>query len=133
MHKNDQTNSLYKNLHLGSSAIIVLCVAFMYGLNPSKILPFVFDFKVESLELKNVFRAIMGLYLGFVAYWTIGILKPHHWRNATITNIIFMGGLAFGRIVCTVFDGISSQYMAGLILELIFMFWGVLNLKKNRK
>ena len=72
----------------------------------------------------------MGLYLGFAIYWIIGVLKPHHWKNATLSNIVFMGGLSFGRILSTILDGISIQYSIGLFLELMVMFWGMYNLKK---
>lgn len=119
-----------KNVQLGASAIIVLSVSLVYGLNPSKILPVVFGFEVQDLELKNIFRAIMGLYLVLGTYWIIGIIKPKHWQTATLVNVLFMGGLAFGRILSTIFDGVSSQFMVGLILELIFMIWGIFNLKK---
>ena len=118
-----------KKLHLGLSAFIVIGVGLIYGLYPSKILPFVFGFEVENLELKNIFRAIMGLYLAMGAYWCVGIWKAKHWKLATVTNIIFMGGLAFGRIVSIIFDGVSQQFTIGLILELLFMIWGINNLK----
>ncbi len=120
-----------KNLHLGLSATIVFVVALIYGANPNKILPLIFEFNVENLELKNIFRAIMGLYMGFAIYWVIGIKKTEYWKRATISNIIFMGGLAFGRLVSTIFDGISIQYSIGLILELIVMIWGIYNLKNE--
>jgi NhaP-type Na+/H+ or K+/H+ antiporter len=122
---------LHKNVQLGLSAIIVFSVAIIYGGNPSKILPFFFDFEVQNLELKNIFRAIMGLYMGFAIYWVIGISKKTHWKSATISNIIFMGGLAFGRLISTIFDGISNQYTIGMLLEFGMMGWGVYNLKKH--
>ncbi|MGK0385473.1 MAG: hypothetical protein ACI849_000075 [Patiriisocius sp.] len=119
-----------KNLQLGISAGIVFVVSLMYGLNPSKILPLIFDFEVQSLELKNIFRAIMGLYIAFAAYWAFGIVNPKHWKHATLSNILFMGGLAFGRLISTIFDGISTQYTMGLVLELLLMVWGIYNLKR---
>ena len=125
-------NKTIRNLHLGLSAVIVFGVALIYGLNPAKILPLIFDFDVEDLELKNIFRAIMGLYIGFAIYWIIGIRKVEYWRSATVSNIIFMGGLALGRIISTVLDGISTQYTIGLILELIAMVWGIYNLKRDK-
>ncbi len=120
------------NLHLGISACIVIVVGLIYGVYPSKIMPVVFDFKVESLELKNMLRAIMGLYLGLGIFWVMGIIKPTHWRTATLTNVIFMGGLAFGRTISSTFDGISEQFTIALILEIILMIWGILNLKSNK-
>ncbi|PCJ98323.1 MAG: hypothetical protein COA50_02125 [Flavobacteriaceae bacterium] len=120
-------------LHLAISAAIVIVVGLIYGIYPSKIMPLVFDFKVESLELKNMLRAIMGLYLGLGIYWVIGIIKPAHWRTATLTNVIFMGGLAFGRTISTLFDGISEQFTTALVLEILLMIWGIQNLKKDKR
>ncbi|WP_103072595.1 DUF4345 domain-containing protein [Aquimarina sediminis] len=123
-------NKTIKNLHLGVSATIVFGVALIYGFNPNRILPLFFDFTVDNLELKNIFRAVMGLYIGFAIYWIIGIRKSEYWKNATISNVIFMGGLVFGRLLSTILDGVSIQFTFALILELIGMIWGIYNLKK---
>jgi hypothetical protein len=121
-----------KNLHLGLSSLTIIGVGLAYGINPNKILPFFFDFKVESVDLNNVFRAIMGLYLCLGMYWIIGIFKPEHWRNATIISTIFMGGLAFGRIISILLDGIpSSPFSIGTVFEILFMTWGIRNLKNE--
>lgn len=119
----------FKNLHLAISSMVIVIVALIYGLNPNKILPLFFDIKVESIDLHNVFRATMGLYLALATYWIIGIINPKHWYHATLINVIFMGGLAFGRILSLLIDGISIPYSKGLALELFFMIWGIYNLK----
>ncbi|MCK8522980.1 DUF4345 domain-containing protein [Aquimarina sp. D1M17] len=128
-----QLNNKYKNSHLALSAIVVFSVSLIYGANPNKILPLFFDFRVDNLELKNIFRAIMGLYMGFAIYWVVGIKKPEYWKGATLSNVIFMGGLVFGRLVSTALDGISVQYTIGLFLEVLVMFWGIYNLKKDKQ
>ncbi|MEM1328594.1 MAG: DUF4345 domain-containing protein [Bacteroidota bacterium] len=119
-----------KNLHLLSSAIIIITVGLIYGLHPSLILPRLFDFEVENTHLKNIFRAIMGLYLAMGGLWLMGIKKSEFWRAVTLTNVVFVGGLAFGRIVSTIFDGFSLQFTIGLVAELLLMIWGIYNLKK---
>jgi len=124
---------LIKNLHLGISSFVIIAVGLVYGINPHKIAPLIFDFKVESVDLSNIFRAIMGLYLGMAIYWIIGIIKPNQWKNATLINIIFMGGLAFGRIISLIIDGISIPFSKGLVVELILMFWGIYNLNNEMK
>jgi len=125
-------NRINKNLHLGVSSCAILLVGLTYGIYPTKVLPLLFDFNVESLDLKNVFRAIMGLYLGMGIYWILGITKSYYWRTATLTNVIFMGGLAFGRIISLLADGIPSiSFTIGLVLEIFFMLWGIRNLKTN--
>jgi hypothetical protein len=90
-----------------------------------------FDIEVESIDLKQIFRATMGLYLGMVVFWLIGISKPHYWRIATISNVLFMIGLASGRIISLLLDGIPSiSFSVGIALELSLALWGIINLKK---
>ncbi|WP_238474552.1 DUF4345 domain-containing protein [Maribacter algarum] len=72
----------------------------------------------------------MGLYIAFGIYWIIAIRNRKYWRGATISNILFMGGLAFGRLVSTIIDGVSFQYTIGMLLEGLFLIWGLHNLKK---
>ena len=122
-------NRKYKNLHLGLSAAVVIVAALLYGANPEWSIPYVFGFDVEALELKNIFRAIMGLYLGLAAYWIAGIRNVKYWEGATISNIVFMGGLALGRLISTVLDGVSIIWVIGLLLELFMMVWGIYNLR----
>jgi hypothetical protein len=122
-----------KNLHLTISAIIITIISLSYGLFPDKILPRVFDFKVASNDLKQVFRATMGLYLGMAILWVTGIFKPVLWRTATITNVFFMVSLAAGRVISLIIDGIPSiPFSIGLVLELTLALWGLINLKKYR-
>ena len=123
---------ILKNLHLSLSALTIIIVGFIYGFNPTKIIPIFFDFKVTSIDLNNIFRATMTLYFGIAIYWLIGVIKPTHWKNATLINILFMGSLAFGRLLSFALDGISIPFTKGLILELFFMFWGIYNLKKYK-
>ena len=119
-----------RNLHLGIASLIITLVGLSYGLCPSLVLPLLFDFKVERIDLSHVFRAMMGLYLSFATYWIIGIFKFEHWRNATLSNIIFMGGLAFGRMLSILVDGIPSVlFLIGTIIEILFMLWGINNLR----
>lgn len=119
-----------RNLHLGIASLIITLVGLSYGLCPSLVLPLLFDFKVKSVDLSHVFRAMMGLYLGFASYWIIGVFRINYWRGATLSNIIFMGGLAFGRIVSILVDGIPSVlFLIGTIIEILFMLWGMNNLR----
>jgi hypothetical protein len=121
----------WKNLHLTISATLITVISLTYGLFPNSILPKFFDFNVDSTDLKHVFRATMGLYLGMVVLWVIGIFKPLHWRIATISNVVFMIGLASGRIISLAIDGMPSiLFSTGLVLELVLAFWGIKNLIK---
>jgi len=122
-----------KNLHLTVSAIIITIISLTYGLFPDNVLSKIFDFKVGSNDLKQVFRATMGLYLGMVILWVTGIFKPDYWRTATIANVFFMLGLATGRIISLITDGTPSiSFSVGLALELTLGLWGIINLKKDK-
>ena len=122
-----------KNAHLIISIIILSPIALNYGIIPDKILPVLFDFKVETIDLKNVFRAIMGLYLGIIYLWFLGVYNSKYWIMATVLNVAFMGGLAFGRLISIVLDGHPSiVFKIGFVVELILAIWGVLNLRNRQ-
>ena len=120
-----------ENLHLTVSAILIIVIALGYGLFPNEVLSRLFSFTVDSTDLKRVFRATMGLYMAMTAFWITGIYNPAYRRSATITNVLFMSGLAAGRIVSLIADGVpSTLFLTGLVLELILACWGIWNLKK---
>jgi hypothetical protein len=117
-------------LHLGISALILIPVAVVYGISPELAMSKLFDFKVQTVDLKNIVRAIMGLYLAIAACCAIGIFKPGFWVTATITNIFFMGGLSAGRLLSLILDGVPTiNFSIGLLLELLLTFWGVWNIR----
>jgi len=124
---------MLKNLHLLVSLTIVVPFSFVYGLSPANTLPQYFDFTVETTDLKNVFRAIMGLYLAISIIWTLGIVKPNFWKIAAILQVVFMLGLAFGRGLSMLVDGIPSQtFVTGFILELLLGIFGLFQLKRMK-
>lgn len=123
----------FRNLHLIVTSGSLLIVGLAYGICPNKILPFLLNTNINSVDLNNVFKAIMGLYLGMAFYWIVGIVKLEHWRNATLTSTIFMGSLAIGRIISIIIDGLPSNLiLVGTVLELLFMIWGIYNLKRAK-
>ena len=125
------TTTIRQNLHLIISSVIVIPVAFVYGLLPKTILPQLLDFSVETTDLANVFRAIMGLYLAFASLWILGILKSDYWKAATLSQILFMLGLALGRILSVFLDGIPSLvFYYGILGELILGIFGWYQLRK---
>jgi len=125
------TTTIRQNLHLIISSGIVIPVAFVYGLFPKTILPQLLDFSVETTDLANVFRAIMGLYLAFASLWILGILKSDYWKAATLSQVLFMLGLALGRILSVFLDGIPSPvFYYGILGELILGIFGWYQLRK---
>ncbi len=121
--------ALPKHLQLLLSGVVIILAGLVYGIYPSKIIPFILGFEVQTLELKNIFRAILGIYLGLGVFWLAGAFNKKLWRPATVCNALFMGGISLGRIVSLLVDGYSSLFLQALILEFLVMCWGLYNLK----
>ena len=112
---------IYK-IHLVISVFIVIPVAVIYGFKPE----LSFDMFLETIDERNFYKAIMGLYLGFSALWILGVFKANYLKTAIITNIIFMFGLACGRVLSILIDGIPTYgYIYGTIGELFLGIYGV--------
>jgi hypothetical protein len=117
-----------KNLHLIISSIIVFPGAIIYGFQSDLL----FDAPITTLDQATIFKAVMGLYLGFGSLWILGILKDNYWKTDTISNMIFMLGLGFGRIISLITDGIPSDiFVLGLFGELVLGFFALYSLKKH--
>lgn len=116
-----------RNLHLTISSLIVIPAAFMYGFDPESILPQVLDINTFSVDQKNVFRAIMSLYLGLAGIWILGVVNPSYWRSSTLLLVVFMTCLALGRIISVFLDGQPSVLFGlGIFGELLlggFAYW----------
>lgn len=119
-----------KNLHLLISIAVLIPAAFMYGLFPEKVLPLLLDVSVDSVDLKNVFRAIMCLYLGVSGIWILGVLRSEYWKFASLLAVVFMGSLGAGRMISLIIDGIPSLlFVFGLFGELILAVFSMWQLK----
>lgn len=113
---------IISKIHLIISVLIVVPVSFVYGFNPSS----EFDIHLNTIDEHNFFKAIMGLYLGFSALWILGVFKADYLKLALITNIIFMLGLGFGRILSWFVDGSPTfGYQFGTFSELFLGFYGL--------
>ena len=120
-----------KNAHLIISLLIVVPTAIIYG-TPS-LLEEQLDIEVSTIDLSNMLKAIMGLYLGVAAVWALGIWKNEYWKIATQLNILFMLTLASGRILSMATDGMpTGGYIFGLIAELFLGLFSVYQLKRYK-
>lgn len=122
-----------KNIHLIISTLIIVPVALTYGLLPSGFFENILHFKFENIELSGIFRALMGLYIAMTVFWIIGIYKSKFWIAATLSNVFFMSGLAVGRLISILLDGIPLPiFLVGFILEILLAVWGIFNLRKYK-
>ncbi len=117
-----------KNLHLIISTLIVASIAIVYGFQPNM----VFNVSINSIDEANIFKAVMGLYLAFSLLWVLGIFQISLWKAATVSNIIFMLGLAFGRIISILLDGIpTTVFVVGTFGELVIGMFAYYQLKRQ--
>lgn len=92
-------------LLLWIGSIGLLPIALSYGLVPQLSIPMLFDINVTSPDLIHIFRAVMGLYIGMIFLWIWGATNEKITLPAVYSLMIFMFGLAGGRLLSLVLDG----------------------------
>jgi len=121
-----------RQIFLLFAAIGLTPIALSYGLVPQKSLSYLLGISVTDTNSIHIFRAIMGLYLGLVVFWIIGVSKEEVRQAALYSLTVFMLGLAAGRILSLIFDGIPHWLLlAYLGLELGFGAFGLYLLRKS--
>ncbi len=111
-------------LFLLIATIGLLPVALSYGVAPATTLPFLYGFPVDGVNLTHVFRGVMGLYLANAAFWLAGALWPSLRTPALWGLLVFMAGLAVGRILSVLVDGIPGLLLVFYIVVEIVMAGG---------
>jgi hypothetical protein len=115
-----------RKLLLIITAIGLTPIALSYGAAPSASLSYLFGFSVESLNLTHIFRAVMGLYLALVVFWIAGALSSSLTIPALWSLVVFMFGLAAGRVLSLLLDGVPHWLLiVYLVLELAFGLVGL--------
>lgn len=123
----------YRKLFLFIAAIGLTPIALSYGVIPSASLPYLFGFDASNINLVHIFRAIMGFYLALVGFWIAGALVSSLTVPALWSLVIFMCGLAGGRLISLLLDGLPHWLLViYLILELVFGLAGLKLLKSSQ-
>ena len=87
-------------------AVGLVPIALGYGAQPSTSLDGLFGITVDTTNLSHIMRAVMGLYLGMVVLWLWGALKTQMTAPALLSCAFFMIGLASGRVLSFILDGL---------------------------
>tara|TARA_B100001287_G_scaffold196661_1_gene166346 strand:- start:363 stop:740 length:378 start_codon:yes stop_codon:yes gene_type:complete len=95
----------------------VFPAALGYGLNPTEFLPVLYGIEVADNNLSNIFRAIMGLYIGCVLLWIFGAFKKSLTIPALWCMFVFMLGIGLGRGLSLILDGMPDM------IFVFFMFF----------
>jgi hypothetical protein len=96
---------------MNTRAFLIFCavglvpIALGYGANPSGSLDALFGISVDTTNLTHIMRAVMGLYFGMVVLWLWGAFSRSMAGPALVACAVFMLGLAAGRLLSFVLDG----------------------------
>ncbi|MFM1891791.1 MAG: hypothetical protein RLZ44_868 [Pseudomonadota bacterium] len=108
------------------AAIGLTPIALGYGAMPGTSLQWLFGIDAGSVNSSHIFRAVMGLYLALVLFWIAGAFKPKLQFAALWSLVVFMLGLAAGRILSLVLDGFPHPLLSVyLVLEVIMGLIGL--------
>jgi hypothetical protein len=107
-------------------AFLIFCalglvpIALGYGAKPSVSLDVAFGITVDTTNLTHIMRAVMGLYFGMVILWLWGALRTSMQGPALVACAVFMLGLAAGRILSFVLDGMPHWLLiVYAVLEIV--------------
>jgi hypothetical protein len=123
----------YQKTLLIFTAIALIPIALSYGIVPEKTLTGLYGFPVEDINLSHIFRAQMGLLLGQAIFYFWGAFNPNLRRPALYALVIFMLGLAVGRVFSLIIDGIPEfGLIFSLIAEIIMGSIGLILLREDK-
>ncbi len=101
-------------------------IALAYGLLPATTVPMLYGVEIDSVNIVHIFRAVMGLYLAMVIFWVMGATREPLRLAALYSLVVFMGGLAMGRLLSLLVDGIPvAPLVIYLVLEVGFALVGL--------
>ena len=113
----------------------VFPVSLIYGGNPAVSMPSFYDINVDTVNLSNILRAVMGLYISLCTFWVIGARFEKLRLSALWSLVIFMTGVALGRVLSLILDGMPSPllvfYLVVEIIAAIIGFKLISNFQKN--
>jgi len=102
----DALPSMKTRAFLVFCAVGLVPIALGYGAKPTASLDALFGITVDSVNLAHIMRAVMGLYFGMVVIWVWGAFDRQMTTPALVSCAVFMLGLAAGRILSFVLDGL---------------------------
>ena len=96
-------------------------VALSYGASPEVSLSYLYGIDASDVNFRHMFRAVMGLYLAQIIFWICGARTESLRLPALWCLSVFMLGLAAGRALSLVLDGMPHPLLAVfLALEIGF-------------
>lgn len=128
------STTVLQRIFLLVTAVGLAPIALSYGLVPETSLPWLFGIEVSAINLRHIFRAIMGLYLAFVVFWIVGAFSSSLRTPAMWSLVVFMIGLGLGRLVSLLIDGWPHPLLVVYtVLEFVFAAAGWMLLHRAKQ
>ncbi len=86
------------------SSLGLIPILLSYSFSQEKFLPILYGIKGEG-GIKHILKAMSGLYFANILVFFLTAIGIIPLKFGLITLIIFMIGLAFGRLISFIFDG----------------------------
>jgi len=103
--------TLLQKLLLSVMAVSLPAIGLFYGAAPDVSLTWMFGFDASDLNLRHIFRAMMGLYFAMVALWIAGVMQPNLRLPALWSMVAFTGGIGSGRLLSLLLDGMPHPLL----------------------
>jgi hypothetical protein len=117
---NDALPTMKTRAFLIFCAVGLVPIALGYGAKPSASLDMLFGITVDTTNLTHIMRAVMGLYLGMAVLWVWGAINKQMTTPALVSCAVFMLGLAAGRILSFILDGMPHWLLiVYAVLEIV--------------
>jgi len=130
----DVSPSMKARVFLIFCAVGLVPIALGYGAKPSASLDILFGITVDTTNLTHIMRAVMGLYLGMVVLWVWGAFNKQMTIPALVSCAVFMLGLAAGRILSLILDGMPHWLLiVYAILEIVLGLAAIVIYKGSSK
>ncbi|MCG9630644.1 DUF4345 domain-containing protein [Vibrio sp. Isolate30] len=115
-----------QSIFLIVAALGLTPIALSYGYAPTVSLDYLFAIDATPTNVSHIFRAVMGLYLALVLFWLAGAMIQKYRLPALYSLVIFMLGLAAGRVFSLVVDGMPHWLLVVYLgLEIGFGLVGI--------
>ena len=107
-----------KKVLLVLSFVTVCVIALLYGISPQWFFDtFLVTSQEPGIDQSHILRAVMMLYIALGLFWLYCAFSDKYRDAGIIVLAIFCGGLATGRVLSVIVDGIPSP----ILILYIFM------------
>lgn len=101
-----------KRFYLTMAFVAVTTFALLYGISPTWYAATFLGITGLDPNFAHILRAVTGLYLALAAFWLYSAFNDKYRDTAILTTILFAGGLAAGRLLSLIVDGLPAPVLS---------------------